>query len=462
MAEFMPPVSVNCPVVTTLRIFGTIHANTRRIVEDDLREFASGADAIAVEQPRLGGTARSAIGLVCRYPLFFVGLQLLFVFQMPLYVLCNRDLRSAEFLVARTVAGKRPVHEVDRHPLAVLSDRNPGWIVGNWLAFLAVAVAFPIETLVAVGLAVGLLSVTTVRSRCGFRIPMLVAALSLAAVAYGSVVAGIFLSDIAGSVVLIYLGAGYLLIRRTLEARNEAMLAEVAALATANDYDRVCLATGYKHLPGMVEHASGHGLLTADVFEPHWRASGEVLESEAVLDRDDSDARPNMETAGTVLRRRAAATGIDWLVIALLAFSASALLAGLDADASGGGDAVIGGLILLWWLLLPPTYFVVGEATYGRTVGKSLLDLAVVRIDGSPCTLGDAIVRTVLLPLDFLPAGYCLGAIIASTTDYGQRLGDIAAGTTVVKRERVTDSAASSRRSCSSSGVDPDANRTSI
>ncbi|RZH67623.1 RDD family protein [Natrinema altunense] len=422
--------------MTTLRIFGTIHANTRRIVEDDLREFASGADAIAVEQPRLGGTARSALGSVCRYPLFFVGLQLLFVLQMPLYVLCNRDLWSAEFLVARTVAGKRPVHEVDRHPLDVLSDRSPGWIVGNWLAFLVVAVVFPIETLVA--------------------------ALSLAAVAYGSVVAGIFLSDIAGSVVLIYLGAGYLLIRRTLEARNEAMLAEVAALATANDYDRVCLATGYKHLPGMVEHASGHGLLTADVFEPHWRASGEVLESEAVLDRDDSDARPNMETAGTVLRRRAAATGIDWLVIALLAFSASALLAGLDADASGGGDAVIGGLILLWWLLLPPTYFVVGEATYGRTVGKSLLDLDVVRIDGSPCTLGDAIVRTALLPLDFLPAGYCLGAIIASTTDYGQRLGDIAAGTTVVKRERVTDSAASSRRSRSSSGVDPDANRTSI
>ncbi|AFO58789.1 membrane protein/domain protein [Natrinema sp. J7-2] len=458
----MPELPENCLLVTTLRIFGTIHANTRSIVEDDLREFASGADAIAVEQPRLGATARSAIGLVCRYPFFFIGLQLLFVFQIPLYVLCNRDLRSAESLVARTVAGKRPVHEVDRHPLDVLTDRTPGWIVGNWLTFLAVAAAFPIETLVAGGLAVGLLSVTVVRSRCGFRIPMLVAALSLSAVAYGSVIVGIVPSDTAGSVVLLFLGAGYLLIRSTLEARNEAMLAAVAALATTNDYERVCLATGYKHLPGLVERASGHGLLTAAVFEPQWRASGAVLEPKAVLDRNDSDARPNMETAGTVLRRRAVATGIDWLVIALLALFASALLAGLDADASGGGDAVIGGFILLWWLLLPPTYFVVGEATYGRTVGKSLLDLAVVRIDGSPCTLGDAIVRTVLLPLDFLPGGYLLGAIIAATTDYGQRLGDIAAGTTVVKRERVTDSAESSRRSRSSSGVDPDADWKSI
>lgn len=62
----------------------------------------------------------------------------------------------------------------------------------------------------------------------------------------------------------------------------------------------------------MVERASEHGLLTADVFEPHWRASGEVLEPNAVLDRDDADVRLNMEPAGTVLRRRLVATGIDW------------------------------------------------------------------------------------------------------------------------------------------------------
>lgn len=459
MGEFIPEVSEYCLLVVTLRVFGTIHANTRTIVEDDLRDFASGADAIAVEQPRLGGTARSAAGLVFRYPLFFLGLQLLFVLQMPLYVLCNRDLRSAEFLAARTVAGKRPVHEVDRHPLAVLSDRNPGWIVGNWLAFLAVTAAFPIETLVAVGLAVGLLSVLTIRFRYGFRVPMIVAALSLSAVAYGSVVGGIFLSETAGGIVaLLYLGAGYLLIRSTLEARNEAMLAEVATLATANDYDRVCLATGYKHVPGIVERASGHGLLTGDVFEPQWRASGAVLGPEAVLDRNGSDVRPNTETAGTVLRRRAVATGIDWLVIALLAFSAPVLLVGFDVGSSVGGDAVIGGFILLWVLLLPPTYFVIGEATYGQTVGKSRLDLAVVRIDGSPCTLGDAIVRAALIPLDFLPVGYFLGVIIAATTDYGQRLGDIAAGTTVVRCERVTDSAEPTRRSRSSSGADPDTN----
>ncbi|OLZ41407.1 hypothetical protein A6E15_10580 [Natrinema saccharevitans] len=444
-----------------VRIFGSIHVNTRSVVEDDLRAFSKGADAIAVEQPRLGETVRSAVGLVLRYPFFFVGLQSIFVLQMPLYVLFNRDLLSAEFLAARAVAGERPVHEVDRHPLEILSGRSPLWIVGNWLTFLVLAVAFPAETLVATGLAVGLLVVLTTRFRYGIRRPTIVAAVVLTAIACGLLVVDLFRTDIGASFVgLLYPVGGLVLLRLTLEARNEAMLEEVASLATTHDHERLCLATGYAHLPGMVERASAYGLTTGDVFKPRWRASGEWADPDTLLESDDRDVRPRVETAGDVLGRRAVATVIDWLVIVLLALSVPAALVGIDSARSIGSDASLGALTLLWVLLSPPAYYVIGETAFGQTVGKSLLDLTVVRIDGSPCTFRHAVVRTAVHPLDFLPVCYLLGGIVAAATDYGQRLGDLAAGTTVVKLEAPPDDrtaddtgAAAGRRD--SAAVDP-------
>ncbi|QCS43136.1 RDD family protein [Natrinema versiforme] len=444
-----------------LRIFGSIHPNTRGVVEDDLREFSRGADAIAVEHPRLGETARSAVALVLRYPFLFVGLQLVFLFQMPLYALFNRDLRSTESLAAQAVAGERPVHEVDRHPLAILEDRSPGWLVANWVAFLALAIAYPAETFVAAGLAVGLLAIVTVRSRYGVRRPMVVAAVVLTAVGCGLVAVDLFRTDIGSSfVALSYLVGGIGLIRYTLEARNEAMLEDIATLAATHDYERICLTTGYAHLPGLVERAADHGLTTVDIFKPRWRASGEMVDPEAVLASDDHDVRPDMEAAGNVLGRRVVATVIDLLVLALIALAGPVVIVGIDSAHSIGGDAVFSAFTLCWWLLSPPAYYVIGEAIYGQTVGKSILDLTVVRIDGSPCTVRDAVVRTTVRPLDFLPAGYFLGGVIAAVTDYGQRLGDLAAGTTVVKlTEANTGSSTAAARSADDRRAGPAVDR---
>lgn len=66
--------------MTKLRLFGSVHMNTPSVVTEDLREFSRGADALAVESPRLGESIRSSIGLVVRYPLCFLGLQALFLF----------------------------------------------------------------------------------------------------------------------------------------------------------------------------------------------------------------------------------------------------------------------------------------------------------------------------------------------------------------------------------------------
>src|SRR5919204_560075 len=71
----------------------------------------------------------------------------------------------------------------------------------------------------------------------------------------------------------------------------------------------------------------------------------------------------------------------------------------------------------------------------GRTPGKMLNGLRVVRVEGHPVGFLTSAIRNVLRPIDFLPGAYLLGAVLILATRKNQRVGDIAAGTLVV-RER--------------------------
>ncbi len=69
----------------------------------------------------------------------------------------------------------------------------------------------------------------------------------------------------------------------------------------------------------------------------------------------------------------------------------------------------------------------------GQTLGKKAVSLRVVRIDGQEAGLGDYITRSLFLLLDFIFSAGSLGAILISSTYRGQRLGDLAANTTVIR-----------------------------
>lgn len=74
----------------------------------------------------------------------------------------------------------------------------------------------------------------------------------------------------------------------------------------------------------------------------------------------------------------------------------------------------------------------------GQTFGKRIMKLKVVRIDGGQPTAGAFILRWLLWIIEGNPmlvvAGTpSIGMVSIVATDYGQRLGDIAAGTTVVR-----------------------------
>jgi uncharacterized RDD family membrane protein YckC len=122
-------------------------------------------------------------------------------------------------------------------------------------------------------------------------------------------------------------------------------------------------------------------------------------------------------------------------------FAALAWLALTAAGSFTGGAAQTVGLIIfaLVALLAFFGYFTIAEATSaGRTPGKRALGLRVIRIDGSAPTLSDALVRNLLRIVDVFVLG--IGLFVMFANSRSRRLGDIAAGTVVV-RERTSAAA---------------------
>jgi uncharacterized RDD family membrane protein YckC len=74
----------------------------------------------------------------------------------------------------------------------------------------------------------------------------------------------------------------------------------------------------------------------------------------------------------------------------------------------------------------------------GRTPGKRLSGLRVVRSGGRPITLTRSALRNVLRIIDILPGFYAVGMTVIFITSRNQRVGDLAAGTHVV-RDRYGD-----------------------
>ena len=83
--------------------------------------------------------------------------------------------------------------------------------------------------------------------------------------------------------------------------------------------------------------------------------------------------------------------------------------------------------------MLAFAYYVIFEVLAGATVGKMIVNLRVVRLDGERLGLEAAIIRTLLRPIDAFPyfIPYLVGAVAIWGGDNRQRLGDRAAGTIV-------------------------------
>lgn len=100
-----------------------------------------------------------------------------------------------------------------------------------------------------------------------------------------------------------------------------------------------------------------------------------------------------------------------------------------------GGAAILFVLPAALYSLLCEVFF------NGQTLGKYVMKTQVIQLDGSVPGLGAYLLRWVLRLLDiwlFFPFLGLVALITASINKKGQRLGDLAAGTTVVKLKLVT------------------------
>ena len=71
----------------------------------------------------------------------------------------------------------------------------------------------------------------------------------------------------------------------------------------------------------------------------------------------------------------------------------------------------------------------------GQTVGKMALKIKVIRLDGSKATLSSYLLRWLLAAIDVSIFSGMIAILTIAINGKGQRLGDIAAGTTVIKTQ---------------------------
>ncbi len=97
-------------------------------------------------------------------------------------------------------------------------------------------------------------------------------------------------------------------------------------------------------------------------------------------------------------------------------------------------------LYLLCFFVISIGYGIVTEWYWrGQTVGKRLLHLAVVDVQGLRLQFSQILVRNLMRIIDGLPGLYFVGGITALINRRGQRLGDFAANTVVIRTPRITD-----------------------
>ncbi|MDQ3772155.1 MAG: RDD family protein [Actinomycetota bacterium] len=113
-------------------------------------------------------------------------------------------------------------------------------------------------------------------------------------------------------------------------------------------------------------------------------------------------------------------------------FLATNVLAG-----EGFGGGVLVALLLALSFLINFGYDVLFEVlSSGRTPGKRMIGIRVVSESGQPVGFVASAIRNLMRLVDMLPVGYVVGSVAVLANARNQRLGDLAAGTLVVRERR--------------------------
>lgn len=145
-----------------------------------------------------------------------------------------------------------------------------------------------------------------------------------------------------------------------------------------------------------------------------------------------------LESVLAGLGSRFAAYAIDYLLQLVVLFL-GVLLIGFAANGHSNRSAglLLVGADALYAFVVLIGYFVICELFWsGRSVGKRLIGLRVVRVTGQAEGFFASLLRNIFRLVDALPALNLLAVILILATRRNQRLGDLVAGTVVI-RDRV-------------------------
>jgi uncharacterized RDD family membrane protein YckC len=143
---------------------------------------------------------------------------------------------------------------------------------------------------------------------------------------------------------------------------------------------------------------------------------------------------------------RGLAAIVDLTMLALMLLSEAAALALFTYLVTRfGGIDVIGrfgpwlfALLVLAMFVTYWGYYIFGEVFQnGRTYGKQVMHIRVVRDDGSRIGVLDSVVRNVVRLIDILPGTYAVGILSLVLSPQTKRLGDMAAGTVVIAESTI-------------------------
>lgn len=121
------------------------------------------------------------------------------------------------------------------------------------------------------------------------------------------------------------------------------------------------------------------------------------------------------------------------LFLGLIAFLASPAGEALDETLA---DWLVAIYLLVTFALFWGYYIFFELIWNGQSPGKRWMGLRVIRSDGMPISLVESIIRNLVRLVDFLPLYYGLGVVVMAANSQARRLGDLAAGTLVVRERK--------------------------
>lgn len=155
--------------------------------------------------------------------------------------------------------------------------------------------------------------------------------------------------------------------------------------------------------------------------------------------------RLEVETADHVVLRYDLAGGgnrgfaalVDFVLATMIFIGAIFLFTLLTAAIGFQTASLFFGIAVLLTFAIAWSYFILFEwLGNGQTIGKRIFGLRVIADDGAPASFTAVLVRNLLRVIDFLPAFYGIGLLAIVVSSRSQRLGDLAAGTFVVRAPR--------------------------